>query len=131
MSIAISKVLVSSFVVGSGLLLNACTVMTPAPVYYRGNTQYPPPANYPAGSEVNVQAVQTETAPPPPMQEVITVAPAPGYLWVNGFWYWEGGRHVWRAGYWAPPRVGFTWFPHRWERVGVHWHFRPGHWRHR
>ncbi|TXI92517.1 MAG: hypothetical protein E6Q34_06440 [Burkholderiaceae bacterium] len=111
--------------------MSACTVMAPAPVYYRGNAQYPPPANYPAGSEVNVQAVSTEVMPPQAMQEVITVAPAPGYVWINGFWYWEGGRHVWRAGYWSAPRVGFVWHPHRWERVGVSWHFRPGGWRRR
>ena len=117
-----------STVMISGLLMSACTVVTPAPVYHRSNVQYPAPTNYPPSNDVPVQDVATEIAPPPPLQEVITVAPAPGYIWVNGFWYWQGGRHVWRGGYWSAPRIGLTWVPHRWERVGVSWHFRAGHW---
>ncbi len=112
----------------SSVLLSACTVVTPAPIYHRSNAQYPAPSSYPVQNEVMVQDVVADIEPPAPLQEVVTLAPAPGYLWINGFWYWSGGRHVWRAGYWAPPRVGFSWVPHRWERVGVRWHFRAGHW---
>jgi hypothetical protein len=32
------------------------------------------------------------------------VAPAPGYTWVNGYWYGVGAHRVWRTGYWAGPR---------------------------
>jgi hypothetical protein len=34
------------------------------------------------------------------------VAAAPGYTWVDGYWYGVGPRRVWRAGYWAAPRGG-------------------------
>jgi len=30
-------------------------------------------------------------------------APAPGYVWVNGFYEFAGGRRVWRPGYWRAP----------------------------
>lgn len=36
---------------------------------------------------------------PPPAY----MAPAPGYSWAAGYWYFSGGRRLWRPGYWAPP----------------------------
>ena len=41
---------------------------------------------------------------PPPAP--VYAAPAPGYTWVDGYWYGVGPRRVWRAGYWAAPRGG-------------------------
>jgi hypothetical protein len=70
-----------------------------------------------------------DTAPPPPREELIGVAPYPGYFWISGVWFWEGGRHAWHPGYWEAPRPGYRWVPHRWERVGNSWHLRSGGWR--
>jgi hypothetical protein len=68
-------------------------------------------------------------APPPPHSEVIGVAPAPGYFWIGGYWGWEGGRHVWRAGHWEPRRAGYHWVPNRWVAVrGGGWRLAEGHW---
>lgn len=35
--------------------------------------------------------------------------PGPGYVWVDGSWYFSGGHRLWRAGYWRAPvvREGF------------------------
>lgn len=67
-------------------------------------------------------------APPPTQVEVIGVAPAPGYVWISGYWNWVGGRHVWVSGRWAPPRAGYYWVPHVWVHTGVGWHLREGYW---
>ncbi len=67
-------------------------------------------------------------APPAPRVEVIGVAPAPGYVWVGGYWNWVGGRHVWVPGAWRPGRPGYYWVPHRWVAVGGGWRLEPGHW---
>jgi len=67
-------------------------------------------------------------APPLPREEVIGVAPAPGYIWLNGYWNWVGGRHVWVPGYWAAPRPGLHWVAPLWVRRGNGWLMRPGHW---
>jgi len=32
--------------------------------------------------------------PTRPQYEVVGVAPTPGYIWIGGAWFWEGGRHV-------------------------------------
>jgi len=95
----------------SGLLLGTLTlggcVVTPARVY--------------VGGAITV-------APPAPRVEVIGVAPAPGYVWIGGYWNWVGERHVWVPGGWRPGRPGYYWVPHRWVAAGGGWRLEQGHW---
>lgn len=70
-------------------------------------------------------------APPPPPVEVVGVAPAPGYVWIEGFWGWSGRRHEWHPGHWEAPRPGYAWRPHEWRREGSYWRERRGHWERR
>jgi hypothetical protein len=67
------------------------------------------------------------TAPP---EVVVEVVPAPriGFVWVPGYWGWEGRRHVWLPGRWLAERPGHVWVRERWERRGRGWHFETGHW---
>jgi hypothetical protein len=67
-------------------------------------------------------------APPPPRVEVIGTAPSPGFVWIDGYWNWVGGRHEWVAGRWAAGRPGHHWVGHTWVRAGDGWRMRPGHW---
>lgn len=67
-------------------------------------------------------------APPAPQVEVIGVAPAPGYIWIGGYWGWSGYRHVWYPGYWNAPRAGYRWYPHAWVQVNGGWRESRGHW---
>jgi hypothetical protein len=77
----------------------------------------------PAGEEVGVAYV----APPPARVDVaIGVAPAPGYFWVGGNYFYERGGYVWRAGHWEAPRPGYRWHPYAWHREGNAWHMRGG-----
>lgn len=84
----------------------------------------PPPA--PAPAPLPVEHV-IETAPPEVIVEA-TPLPRPGFVWIAGYWGWEGHRHLWYPGYWAPERPGYIWIGHRWERRGPGWHFDEGHW---
>ncbi len=68
------------------------------------------------------------SAPPVAPVEVLGPAPAPGYLWISGYWNWVGGRHVWVSGRWEAPRAGYYWQPHVWVHTGVGWSLREGHW---
>ena len=61
----------------AGLALTGCVV---APAYPAGDVVYAP------------------TAPPPLQTEVITVAPSPVHVWINGYWGWGGGRYAWTPG---------------------------------
>ena len=114
--------------VKSGLLGLAVASLTSGCVY-RERVVYRQPAGQvvptaPAGTEVVVQG-----PPPAPLVETVTVAPAPGFVWIGGGWVWRGGW-VWERGHWARPvRVGAVWVPHRYEyRGGVHVFIRGG-WR--
>ncbi len=44
-------------------------------------------------------------APPAPLSEVPSLAPAPGMVWVAGGWHWNDREWVWIPGRWetAPP----------------------------
>ena len=69
------------------------------------------------------------SAPPPPRQEVIYARPGRDYVWVNGYWSWRGGRHVWIAGHYElPPRGQRVWIEPRWERRGGSHIFIEGRW---
>jgi hypothetical protein len=69
--------------------------------------------------------------PPPPLRvEAYGPAPGPGFAWVNGYWGWRGGNHVWVAGSWVrPPRPHAVWVAPRWERYGNRYRFHEGRWR--
>ncbi|HTV98402.1 MAG TPA: hypothetical protein VME42_20595 [Steroidobacteraceae bacterium] len=81
----------------------------------------------PVGPYYGGAAVVT-VAPPAPQVEVVGVAPAPGYIWVGGYWNWVGGRYAWVGGHWAAGRPGYHWVPHAWVRAGGGWRMAPGHW---
>lgn len=96
------------------VVLSGC-VVAPAPYVA---------APYPYYTESNV-------APPPPVSEVVGIAPYPGYFWISGYWSWVGGRYAWHQGHWQAPRQGYRWVPHRWERQGDAWRAQQGHWERR
>jgi hypothetical protein len=48
--------------------------------------------------------------PPPPRAYRVPPQPGPGYQWVEGYQYPEGGRYKWHDGYWTrPPYQGAYW----------------------
>ena len=68
--------------------------------------------------------------PPPPRYRVIGYAPAPGYIWAEGFWDLRGGRWVWAPGRWMrPPRYRAAWVPAYWAPRGRGYYFVRGRWR--
>ncbi len=87
-----------------------------------------PPPGGPVYADVPGPVVVAPTAPPPLFAEQIVVAPAPGYIWIGGYWSWYGGRHVWTGGRWVPPRTGYRWVPRQWHQGPGGWHQQGGHW---
>ena len=78
------------------------------------------------------QVVVVNAPPPPPVREVILECqrPSSAYLWVDGYWAWYRGRHVWMAGHWErPPHSNLVWVQPRWERRGHDYLFVQGFWR--
>jgi hypothetical protein len=77
----------------------------------------------------NAQVI-IRTAPPPPVVERMGPPRHPGWVWVGGYYRWNGRRYVWVPGYWAaPPRPRAVWVPGRWVPRGAGWVWIPGGWR--
>jgi len=72
--------------------------------------------------------IEIEIAPPAPQVEVVPEHPRPGFVWVRGYWRWEGHRHIWVKGTWMKERPGHHWVDARWTPVGGHYRFEEGHW---
>ncbi len=82
---------------------------------------YPPP---PPG------AVYVRVRPPVYREEVVGVAPGPGYFWVAGFWEWGGAEYRWVHGRWvARPYPRAVWVRGHWRSTSSGWYWIPGHWR--
>lgn len=74
--------------------------------------------------------VYSDSPPPAPAQPAV-IAPGPGYVWVNGYWQWNGAGWVWVGGQWAyPPWPGAVWVGGYWYRgPWGGWRYHAGHWR--
>jgi len=69
------------------------------------------------------------TPPPAPVYEAVP-APRAGFIWVPGFWDWDGARHahVWAPGRWEAERPGYAYEAPRWERRPEGWVLMRGGW---
>jgi hypothetical protein len=48
--------------------------------------------------------------PPPPLPvRVVPRSPGRGFVWVPGYWAWNGYRYYWQDGYWTRPGRGNGW----------------------
>jgi len=75
------------------------------------------------------EAVVVQEAPPPPQAEVVPVSPGPDYVWIDGYWAWNG-RWVWTPGRWKiRPHLRAVWAPGHWIHGRHGWVWAPGHWR--
>jgi hypothetical protein len=81
---------------------------------------------------VGAASAQVIIRTPPPA--VIVERPGPplhaGWVWVGGFYRWDGRRYVWVPGHWvAPPRPRAVWIPGRWVPRGGGYVWVAGYWR--
>jgi hypothetical protein len=110
------------FITASSLLLAGCVV--------RERVAYQQPAPVVVDTAPVVGEVDVSGPPPAPIEETVTVAPEPGFVWIGGVYVWGGGGWRWERGHWArPPHPGAVWIPHRYVyRGGRHVWVRGG-WR--
>ena len=72
--------------------------------------------------------VSISVAPPAPRVERMP-APRRGYVWVPGYWNWNGHRHTWVAGNWVRERRGHVYAQPQWVQRNGHWELQRGQWR--
>jgi hypothetical protein len=72
--------------------------------------------------------VWVQVAPPAAVVETIPANPGAGYVWVGGYWTWNGAKYVWVPGGYV--RHAGAWVAGHWRHVpGSGWYWVPGHWR--
>jgi hypothetical protein len=75
------------------------------------------------------QYVVVQEAPPPIIVEREVRSPGPGYLWIEGYWHWNGHKYGWQRGHWArPPHERAVWVAPRYEKVEHGYRYAPGRW---
>jgi hypothetical protein len=73
------------------------------------------------------RTIVVDVAPPAQRFEVVPVEHS-GYVWVQGYWAWKGGRHVWVPGHSVKARHGYSWSSAHWEERNGHHYFNGGRW---
>jgi len=74
--------------------------------------------------------VYVRVGPPAPIVEARVIAPGPGYVWLPGYYAWDGRTYAWVGGRWERPiRPRAAWVPGHWVRERRGWYFVEGHWR--
>jgi WXXGXW repeat (2 copies) len=74
--------------------------------------------------------VYVRIGPPAPVVERVAVAPGPGYVWVPGFYRWDGRHNLWVAGHHVrPPRARAVWVPGHWVHAHQGWYWTDGRWK--
>lgn len=81
-----------------------------------------------AETEVSVGIVVGNAPPPLPYEEV--PSPRYGYVWVPGYWDWDGREYMWQEGYWLLDRAGYVYETPFWYFGSGGWYRRPGGWHH-
>lgn len=66
-------------------------------------------------------------SPPPPRSRYVEYRP--GWVYVDGYWAWNGGQWLWLDGYWERDRPGYGYVQGSWYVSGGRHHWKPGHWR--
>jgi hypothetical protein len=57
------------------------------------------------------------------------IAPGPDYIWMPGYWAWNGFTYYWVPGTWVlAPYVGALWTPGWWGWSGAAYVWHPGYW---
>lgn len=82
-------------------LIGAASLSARAGVYFGFSFRLPAPAPVVTVAAVTPAPVVV-AAPIAPVVETVPVCPAPGYVWVPGYWQGYGAARVWVAGCWRP-----------------------------
>jgi hypothetical protein len=82
----------------------------------------------PASAQVGIYF---RVGPPAVRYEERTVAPGPGYYWVEGYWAPNGRHYRWVPGHWErAPFEGAYWSHPHYDHERDGWRFHEGHWDH-
>ena len=69
---------------------------------------------------------RVRTAPPPPRH--VVYESRPGWVYVDGYWAWNGYDYNWVDGYWEQDRPGYVFVRGSWHNDNGYHTYRKGYW---
>jgi hypothetical protein len=73
-------------------------------------------------------SVLADSQPPSPMVEEAGEPPGQDYVWVDGYWHWDGAEWIWISGRWVAPMADFVFVPPAYYTSGEACVYVPGYW---
>jgi len=87
------------------------------------------PSYGPANSSVGEPTPYTVSGmPPEPLYEQMTSSPGDGFVWIDGYWHWNGYEWVWVNGRWEHDQQGYVYVEPNYDYVGEQFVYTPGYW---
>ncbi len=116
------------FVAGIAFATQGCVVHDGSPV----NPGYGYGYAYAYGAaEVTVgePAEQDVSDPPPdPLDDAMTPSPGDAFVWLDGYWHWNGDEWVWVGGRWEQRQPGYVYVQPSYDYNGGRYSYTPGYW---
>src|SRR5215813_15392088 len=66
--------------------------------------------------------------PPEPLYEQMTASPGDGFVWIDGYWHWNGLEWVWVGGRWERQQEGYLYVQPNYDYAEDHYVYTPGSW---
>lgn len=120
-SLRVSRRALSAAVVGASALIAAATF---APSQASAAPRH-------AAAKITLAQANVVVRVAPPTRRVVTVRPArpnARAVWTDGYWRWNGRKHVWVGGRWVSNPKG-TWVAGRWDKRPGGYVWIAGRWR--
>src|SRR5690349_10925338 len=115
---------------GLALAAQACVVRETTPV--NAGYGYSTTTGSYASASVSVgepSPYYVTTMPPEPLYEEMSTSPGYGYVWIDGYWHWNGYEWVWVSGRWTQEQAGYYYVqPYYGYDTGGSVIYYPGYW---
>ena len=112
----------------SMLALGACVVQDTTPVN-PGYGYGTPATGAPTDTTVGAPGSQTvASSPPEKLYEQMTPSPGYGYVWLDGYWHWNGYEWAWVNGRWERQQEGLVYVEPFYDYVAGQYVYTPGYW---
>lgn len=117
------------FVAGAATGATGCVVREATPVNpgYGYPYGYPPPG-YDVAQEGTPTPYEVPSEAPDALDEQEPASPGDGFDWIAGYWHWNGNDWVWVGGRWEREQEGYVYVQPFYDYSGGRMVYTPGYW---
>ena len=87
---------------------------------------HPPPPVYIVQAAPQQRPVPAR--PPEVREEIRPSCPDEGWIWIAGYWHWDGDEYQWVEGAWVPPREGYSHYSANYLFINNQWMYQAAYW---